>query len=95
MSVRGGSVEYHALLCKNCHSYPTFKEHKLDRGFISIFCYTDSHYVQKANEQIEQGERCAYKDIPLRQYSCHIIGHMTFSSHCEIRRGVAKLCHSL
>ena len=63
----------------------TCKEHKLDRGFISIFCYTDSHYVQKANEPIEQGERCAYKDIPLRQFSCHIIGHMEYSSQWEMR----------
>ena len=75
----------------------TCKEHKLDRvgGGISIFCNTDSRYVQKANEPIEQGQRCAYKDIPLRQYNCHIIGHMTFSSHCEMRRGAAKLCPSL
>ena len=64
----------------------TCKEHKLDRVFISIFCYTDSHYVKKANEPIERGERYAYKEIPLRQYSCHIIGHMKFSSHCEMRR---------
>ena len=33
----------------------TCTEHKLDMGFIFIFCYTDSHYVQKANEPIEQG----------------------------------------
>ena len=72
----------------------TCTEHKLDRGFISIFCYTDSHYVQKANEPIEQRGRCAYKDIPLRQYSCHKTGHMTFSSHREIRRVAAKLCPS-
>ena len=64
----------------------TCTELKLDRGFISIFCYTDSHYVQKANEPIEQGERCAYKDIPLRQYSCHKTGHMKFSLHREMRR---------
>ena len=48
-----------------------------------------AHYVKKANEPIEQGERCAYEDIPLRQYSFHIIGHMKFSLHCEMRRGVA------
>ena len=50
----------HYFLCKNCHSYATCTEHNLDRGFISIFCYTDSHYIQRANEPIEQGERCAY-----------------------------------
>ena len=68
----------------------TCTEHKLDRGFISIFCYTDSHYVQRANEPIEQGKRCAYKDIPLRQHSCYITGHMEFSSNREMRRGAAK-----
>ena len=66
----------HYFLCKNCDSYATCKEQKLDRAFISIFCYTDSHYVQKASEPIEQGKRCAYKDIPVRQYSCHIIAHI-------------------
>ena len=60
-------------------------------GGISILCYTDSHYVQKANEPIEQGERCAYKDTPLRQYSCHKTGHMNFSSHREMRRGRREL----
>ena len=44
----------------------------------------------KANEPIEQGDRCAYKDIPLRQYSCHKTGHMIFASHLEMRRGAAK-----
>ena len=61
---------------------------------MSIFCYTDSHYVQKANEPIEQGDRCAYKDIPLRQYSCHKTGHMKLSLHREMRRGAAKRCPS-
>ena len=65
-----------------------------NRGFISLFCYTDSHYVQKANEPIEQGERCTYKDIPvpLRQYSYHTTRHMKLSSHREMRRGAAKWC---
>ena len=80
----------HYFLCKNFHSYVACTEHKLDRGFIFIFCSTDSPYVQKANEPIEQGEICAYKDVPLRQYSCHKTGHMKFSSHCEKRRGAAK-----
>ena len=70
----------------------TCTEHKLDRGFISIFCYMDYHYDQRANEPIEQGERCSYKDIPLRQISCHRTGHMDFSSHREMRRGAAKWC---
>ena len=35
-------------------------------------------------------ERYAYKYIHLRQYSCHIKGHMKFSSHCEMRMGAAK-----
>ena len=72
----------------------TSSEYKLDRGVISILCYTDSHYVQKANEPIEQGERSAYKDIPLRQYSYHKTGHMKFSSYREMRRGAAKWCPS-
>ena len=59
------------FFCKNCHSYVTCTEHKLDRGFIPNFCYTDSHYVQKANEPIEKGERFTCKDIPWRQYSCY------------------------
>ena len=33
----------------------TCTEHKFDRGVTAIFCYTDSHYVQKANEPIKQG----------------------------------------
>ena len=60
VGVRGGSVEYHALLFMKKNSFMTCTGRKLDRGFISIFCYIDSHYVQKANEPIEQGERCAY-----------------------------------
>ena len=66
----------------------TCTEHKLDRGLISIFCYTDTNYVKKANEPIEPGERCAYKDVHLRQYSCHKTGHMKFSSHREMRRAL-------
>ena len=68
----------------------TYKEHKLDRGFISIFFYTDSHYVQRANEPIEEGEKCAYKALLSRQYICHKTGHMKFSSHREMRRGAAR-----
>ena len=68
----------------------TCTEHKLDRGFISIFCYMDSHNVHKANELIEQGESFAYKDVSLRQYSCHKKGHMKFSLHREMRRGAEK-----
>ena len=45
---------------------------------------------KKTNETIEQGERGAYKDIPLRQHSYHKTGHMKFSSHREMRRGAAK-----
>ena len=61
-------------LCKNCHSNVTCTEHKLDRGgggVISFFCYAYSRYVQNANEPIEEWEKSAYKDIPLRQYSSH------------------------
>ena len=57
---------------------------------ISIFCYTASHYVQKANELIEQEERCAYKDISWRQYSCHKIGiciFLRFFLHLHLLRG--------
>ena len=63
MSVRGGSEKYHTLLYMYTlnFTYATCTEHKLDRGFTHIFCYTDSHYVQKANEPIKQGERCRYK----------------------------------
>ena len=42
----------------------------------------------KTKEPIEKGERCVYKEIPLRQCSCHKTGHMKFSSHREMRRGV-------
>ena len=65
-----------------------------DRRFISFLCYTDSHYVQKANEPIEQGERCAYKGILLMQYSCHKTGRIKFSSHREMRMGAANWCPS-
>ena len=72
----------------------TCTEHKLDMGLISIFCYTDTHCVQKANEPIGLEDRCAYKDIPLRQYSFHQTGHMEFSSHREMKSGAAKWCPS-
>ena len=67
-------------------SYTSCTEHKLDRGFTSIFCYMDSHYVQKANGPIEQGERCAYKNIPVRQYSHHKTVHIKKNLHHEMRR---------
>ena len=38
----------------------------------------------------EQRERCADKDIPLRQYSCHKTGHMQFSLHYEMRRNATR-----
>ena len=49
----------------------TFIRDLLDRGFTPFFCYTDSRYDLKPKVPIKQGKRCAYKDIPLRQYSCH------------------------
>ena len=55
-----------------------------------VYIYVLLYGLTKANEPIEQGERCANKDIPLRQYSCHKTGYMKFSSHREMRRGAAK-----
>ena len=63
----------------------TCQQRKLNRVFTPIFCYKDSHYVKKANEQIEQEERCAYKGIPLSQHCCYKTGHMKFSSHRKMR----------
>ena len=91
MNVRGGSVEHRALLFM--YKLPFIRDlyrAQAGQGVYLYFCYTDSHYVQKANEPIEQGERCAYKDIPFRQYSCHKTGHMKCSSQREMRRGAAK-----
>ena len=70
MSVREGSAEYHTLLYmyKLTFILDLCRE-RVGRGrggLTLIFCYVDSHYVQKANKAIEQGERCPHKDIPLR-----------------------------
>ena len=40
--------------------------------------------------RLTKGKDAHMKDMPIRQYSCHITGHMKFSSHREMRRGAAK-----
>ena len=76
---------------KNCHLNVTCTEHKLDRGFISIFCYTDSLCSKSKWIDWARGKmRIPLKDIPLRPYSCHKTGHMKFSSHRGMRRGASS-----
>ena len=49
-------------------------------------------FKEQMNRLSKRKDAHIYKDIPLRQYTCHKQGHMKFASHREMRRGATKGC---
>ena len=51
MSVRGVSAEYHTLLSMYKFTFiMILYRAQVEQGYTPIFCYKDSHYVQKATD---------------------------------------------
>ena len=83
-------------------------EQKLDRGLYLFSVIRTLIMFKKQMNRLSQGERCAYEDIPLRQWSCHKTGHyinITFFTgwhgrlspprkHCRPRRSRGWQCFS-
>ena len=63
---------------------------KPDGDCMGKFCITDSYYVHKSMEQIENREKYTYGDIPVRQGYCHEKAHIKLSKRFEMRRVATK-----